>query len=126
MFSSSNFPILNELRPRQFSMSITIIIISSSPTSANHAHSLSLSHQTSCQMHEAPQYSFVLENSPVFHRQTEEDESVHTFRGSFFRPGTRGNEVERWPQSRDGAFIRTDKFPAWPGIHTRTASFCGP
>lgn len=42
MFSSSNFPILNELRPRQFSMSITIIIISSSPTFSNHAHSLSL------------------------------------------------------------------------------------
>lgn len=54
-------------------------------------------------MHEAPQYSFVLENSPVFHRQTEEDESVHTFRGSFFRPvlaGTRSNDGRRAGMAR--------------------------
>lgn len=94
-----NFPILNKLHPREFSMSVTIIIISSSPHSANH----SLSHQTSCQMHEAPQYSFVVENSPVFHRQTEEDESVHTFRGSFFRrvlAGTRSNDGRRAGMAR--------------------------
>lgn len=54
-------------------------------------------------MHEAPQYSFVLENSPVFHRQTEEDESVHTFRGSFFSPvlaGTRSNDGRRAGMAR--------------------------